>query len=60
MEEILNSTVPFTNNTSNVSELYGNVANLTVTEEPVTVDHTKLAEIARQMQLREIVRQITI
>ena len=55
MEETLNSTVSFTNNTSNESELYGNGTNLTVTEESVTEDQAKLAEIARQMQLWEIV-----
>ena len=60
MEEILNSTVPFTNNTSNVSELYGNGTNLTVTEEPVTVDLAKLAETVRQMQLLEIVRLMQV
>ena len=60
MEENLNTTVLFTNNSSNVSELYGNVTNLTVTEEPVTVDQAKLAEIARQMQLWEIVRLIHV
>ena len=60
MAEILNSTVPFTKNTSNVSELYGNGTNLTVTEEPVTVDKTKLAEIVRQMQLREISRLMQV
>ena len=46
-----------------MSELHGNVTNLTVTEEPVTVDNAKLAEIARLIELWEqweISRQITI
>ena len=58
--ESLNSTVLFTNNTSNVSELYGNGTNFTVTEEPVTIDQAKLAEIARQIQLWEISRLMQV
>ena len=63
MEKSLNSTVSFTNNVSNVSGLYGNGTNITVPEQTVTVDHAKLAEIARQMQLWEhweIARQMHV
>ena len=38
MAESLDSTVLFTNNTSNVSELNGSSTNLTINEEPVTED----------------------
>ena len=58
--ESLNSTVLFTNNTSDVSELYGNGTNFTVTEEPVTIEQAKLAEIARQIQLWEISRLMQV
>ena len=51
--ESLNSTVLFTNNSSTISDLYGNVTNLTVTEDPLTDNENKLAEFLR---LREIVR----
>ena len=51
MAESLNSTVLLTNNTSNVSELYGKETNLTINEEPVTEDNNNLAEIVRLMQV---------
>ena len=51
MEESLNSTVLLTNNTSNVSELYGKETILTINEEPVTEDDNNLAEIVRLMQV---------
>ena len=57
MPETLNSTLSFINNTSNVSELYGNVTNITFSEEPVDNNLTELVrlikelEISRQMQM---------
>ena len=52
MEETLNSTVSFTDNTlqGNGTELYGNGTNFTITEETVT-DENNLEEIVRQMQV---------
>ena len=49
MAESLNSSVLFTNNSSNISELYGNGTNLSITEESVTDDNS--AEISRLMQV---------
>ena len=49
MEESLNSTVSFTNTILNVSNLYGNGTNVTVTEQPVTEDQDW--EIASLMQV---------
>ena len=51
MAESLNSTVLFTNNTSTVSELYGNGTNLNVSEEAVTDDDNYYTEISRLMQV---------
>ena len=56
MEETLNSTVSFTNTILNVSNLYGDGTNLSITEEPVTEDPAKLAKLARLMQEWKIVR----
>ena len=49
--ESLNSTVLFTNNTSNVSELYGNGTNLTVNDELFTEDDNYYSEIVRLMRV---------
>ena len=51
MAESLNSTVLYTNNTSTISELYGNGTNLTVSEEAVTDDDNYYIEISRLMQV---------
>ena len=52
MEETLNSTVSFTDNTlqGNGTELYGNGTNFTITEEAVT-DENNLEEIVNLMQV---------
>ena len=49
MAQSLNSSVLFTNKSSNISELYGNGTNLSITEEPDTDDNS--AEIVRLMQV---------
>ena len=51
MEENLNSTVLFTNNTSNVSELYGSGTNVTLSEEAGNDDDYYYREISRLMQV---------
>ena len=48
MVESLNSTVLFTNNISNVSELYGNITNVSISEEHVD---NNLLEISRLMHV---------